>query len=75
MSARAFSRVSATCAKVTMRQRETGSSSINMLNAGYYMIRVLLAIFVGLFRRRPIPPPGDDWMAASPSEAFEAARR
>lgn len=60
---------------VTMRQRETGSSSINMLNAGYYMIRVLLAIFVGLFRRRPIPPPGDDWMAASPSEALEGARR
>ena len=25
---------------VTMRQRETGSSSINMLNAGYYMVRV-----------------------------------
>jgi glycosyltransferase involved in cell wall biosynthesis len=59
---------------VTMRQRETGSSSINMLNAGYYMIRVLLAIFVGLFRRRPIPPPGDDWLAASPSEALEGTR-
>jgi glycosyltransferase involved in cell wall biosynthesis len=60
---------------VTMRQRETGRSSINMLNAGYYMVRVLLAIFVGLFRRRPIPPPGDDWLATSPSEALEGARR
>jgi glycosyltransferase involved in cell wall biosynthesis len=60
---------------VTMRQRETGRSSINMLNAGYYMVRVLLAIFVGLFRRRPVPPPGDDWLAASPSEALEGAPR
>ena len=60
---------------VTMRQRETGSSSINMLNAGYYMVRVLLAIGVGLFRRRPVPPPGDDWLATSPSEALEGARR
>lgn len=60
---------------VTMRRRETGRSSINMMNAGYYMIRVLLAIFVGLFRRRPIPPPSDDWLAASPSEALEGGRR
>ena len=60
---------------VTMRQRESGSSSINMLNAGYYMVRVLLAIGVGLFRRRPIPPPGDDWLATSPSEALESAQR
>ena len=60
---------------VTMRQRETGRSSINMMNAGYYMIRVLLAIFVGLFRRRPIPPPGDHWLATSPSEAFDSGRR
>ena len=60
---------------VTMRQRETGRSSINMFNAGYYMVRVLLAIFVGLFRRRPIPPAGDDWLAASPAEALESARR
>ncbi len=59
---------------VTMRQRETGSSSINMLNAGYYMVRVLLAIFVGLFRRRPIPPPGEEWLATSPGEALDSAR-
>jgi glycosyltransferase involved in cell wall biosynthesis len=60
---------------VRMRQRETGRSSINMLNAGYYMVRVLLAIFVGLFRRRPVPPTKDDWLATPPSEALEAARR
>ena len=59
---------------VTMRQRETGSSSINMLNAGYYMVRVLLAIFVGLFRRRPIPPAGEEWLATSPGEALDSAR-
>ena len=60
---------------VRMRQRETGRSSINMLTAGYYMVRVLLAILVGLFRRRPVPPRGDEWLATSPSEALEAARR
>jgi glycosyltransferase involved in cell wall biosynthesis len=60
---------------VTMRQRETGSSSITMMHAGYYMIRVLLAIFVGLFRRRPVPPSGDDWLAIPPSEALETAHR
>ena len=57
---------------VTMRQRETGRSSINMLNAGYYRVRVLLAIFVGLFRRRPVPPPGEEWLVTSPSEALDA---
>jgi glycosyltransferase involved in cell wall biosynthesis len=59
---------------VTMRQRETGSSSINMVNAGYYMVRVLLAIFVGLFRRRPLPPPGEEWLPAAPDEAIDSAR-
>jgi glycosyltransferase involved in cell wall biosynthesis len=60
---------------VTMRQRETGHSSINMMNAGYYMVRVLLAIFVGLFRRRPVPPPGEEWLTTSPAEAIDSARR
>jgi hypothetical protein len=59
---------------VTMRQRETGRSSINMLNAGYYMVRVLLAIFIGLFRRSPVPPSEDEWLATPPSEALESAR-
>jgi len=36
-----------------MRVRETGSSSITTLRSGYYMIKVLLALFIGLFRRYP----------------------
>jgi glycosyltransferase involved in cell wall biosynthesis len=38
---------------VQMRVRETGASSITTLRAGYYMIKVLLALFIGLFRRYP----------------------
>jgi glycosyltransferase involved in cell wall biosynthesis len=40
---------------VQMRVRETGSSSITALRAAYYMIKVLLALFIGLFRRHPTP--------------------
>jgi glycosyltransferase involved in cell wall biosynthesis len=40
---------------VQMRVRETGHSSITALRAAYYMIKVLLALFIGLFRRYPIP--------------------
>ena len=36
---------------VTMREREHGSSSIGTLASVYYMLKVLLAIFVDLFRR------------------------
>ena len=36
---------------VTMREREHGNSSIGTLGSMYYMIKVLLAIFVDLFRR------------------------
>jgi hypothetical protein len=60
---------------VRMREREAGRSSIAGYNAAYYMARVLLAIFIGLFRRRPVPPPGDDWLAAAPSEALQSIRR
>jgi glycosyltransferase involved in cell wall biosynthesis len=38
---------------VQMRVRETGASSITTLRSGYYMIKVLLALFIGLFRRYP----------------------
>jgi glycosyltransferase involved in cell wall biosynthesis len=38
---------------VQMRVREMGNSSITTLRAGYYMIKVLLALFIGLFRRYP----------------------
>ena len=40
---------------VQMRVRETGSSSITALRSVYYMIKVLLALFIGLFRRYPTP--------------------
>jgi glycosyltransferase involved in cell wall biosynthesis len=36
---------------VTMRERGGGRSSITALHSVYYMTKVLLAIFVGLFRR------------------------
>ena len=38
---------------VQMRVRESGNSSITALRAAYYMIKVLLALFIGLFRRYP----------------------
>jgi glycosyltransferase involved in cell wall biosynthesis len=44
---------------VAMRSRETGVSSINSTRSVYYMIKVLLAIFVGLFRSRPSVAAGD----------------
>lgn len=44
---------------VRMRPRTTGVSSINASRSVYYMIKVLLAIFVGLLRARPVVEPGD----------------
>jgi hypothetical protein len=38
-----------------MREREHGSSSIGALTSVYYMIKVLLAIFVDMFRRDTLP--------------------
>jgi glycosyltransferase involved in cell wall biosynthesis len=43
---------------VTMREREHGRSSITALRSFYYMAKVLLALFVGLFRRSVIPAGG-----------------
>jgi glycosyltransferase involved in cell wall biosynthesis len=40
---------------VAMRQRGGGASSITALRSIYYMVKVLLAIFVGLFRRTVVP--------------------
>ena len=40
---------------VQMRVRETGSSSITALRSVYYMVKVLLALFIGLFRRYSTP--------------------
>jgi hypothetical protein len=44
---------------VVMRERTGGVSSINSTRSVYYMIKVLLAVVVGLFRARPVPEPGD----------------
>jgi glycosyltransferase involved in cell wall biosynthesis len=40
---------------VAMRRRETGRSSITAVHSVYYMVKVLLALFVAIFRRRATP--------------------
>jgi glycosyltransferase involved in cell wall biosynthesis len=45
---------------VRMFRRGGGVSSISTGKSAYYMIKVLLALFVGLARRRPVIEPGDD---------------
>jgi glycosyltransferase involved in cell wall biosynthesis len=45
---------------VRMMQRGGGVSSIRSGKSAYYMVKVLLAIFIGLVRARPVPEPGDD---------------
>ena len=45
---------------VRMRPRTTGVSSINASRSLYYMVKVTLAIFVGLFRAKPVVERGDE---------------
>jgi glycosyltransferase involved in cell wall biosynthesis len=45
---------------VQMRPRLAGRSSIGSTQSAYYMVKVLLAVFVGLLRARPDVQPGDD---------------
>jgi hypothetical protein len=45
---------------VDMRERGGGTSSITALRSIYYMTKVLLAIFVGLFRRYAVPQEEED---------------
>jgi glycosyltransferase involved in cell wall biosynthesis len=45
---------------VRMFQRGGGVSSISSGKSVYYMLKVLLAIFVGLVRARPLVEPGDE---------------
>ena len=45
---------------VTMRPRRSGRSSINSTQSAYYMLKVLLAVFVGMLRSKPAVDPGDD---------------
>jgi glycosyltransferase involved in cell wall biosynthesis len=40
---------------VSMREREHGRSSITALHSIYYMVKVLLALGVGIFRKRVVP--------------------
>jgi hypothetical protein len=45
---------------VKMRPRVTGQSSINSTRSVYYMLKVLLAVLVGLLRAGPSVERGDD---------------
>ena len=55
-----FHRLGMTEVPVRMLERGGGRSSIRSGKSVYYMVKVLLAIFVGLLRRRPVPEPGDE---------------
>jgi glycosyltransferase involved in cell wall biosynthesis len=52
---------------VRMRARTSGVSAISSTEPVYYMIKVLLAVFVGLFRSRPTVEPGDAPISAEPA--------
>jgi glycosyltransferase involved in cell wall biosynthesis len=56
---------------VRMNARGFGRSSIDYPRSAYYMAKVLLALFVGLFRRRPTPldEPGVDEQDPTPGAA------
>jgi len=45
---------------VRMFQRGGGVSSISTGKSAYYMVKVLLAITMGVFRRRRTVEPGDE---------------
>jgi glycosyltransferase involved in cell wall biosynthesis len=53
-------RLTAVEVPVRMRARQTGRSSIGSTQSAYYMVKVLLAVFVGLLRARPAVQAGDD---------------
>ncbi len=54
---------------VRMNARGYGRSSIDYPRSAYYMAKVLLALFVGLFRRRPTPveATGEDELVEPPT--------
>ena len=56
---------------VRMNARGFGRSSIDYPRSAYYMAKVLLALFIGIFRRRPVPAEGDD--AVAPGAAVSGA--
>jgi glycosyltransferase involved in cell wall biosynthesis len=49
---------------VEMRPRTSGVSAISSTQPVYYMIKVLLAVFIGLFRSHPTVEPGDTPISA-----------
>jgi glycosyltransferase involved in cell wall biosynthesis len=49
---------------VLMRPRTSGESAISSTQPAYYMIKVLLAVFIGLFRSHPTVEPGDTPISA-----------
>jgi glycosyltransferase involved in cell wall biosynthesis len=51
---------------VQMRHREAGRSSITTMRSAYYMIKVSLALLVGLLRRRPVVDPGEPSAVSAP---------
>jgi hypothetical protein len=44
---------------VVMEPRVSGRSAITMTQSVYYMVKVLLAVFVGLFRAPSVAPGGE----------------
>jgi glycosyltransferase involved in cell wall biosynthesis len=52
---------------VRMRARTSGVSAISSTQPFYYMVKVLLAVFVGLFRSHPTVEPGDTPTRAEPA--------
>jgi glycosyltransferase involved in cell wall biosynthesis len=49
---------------VQMRPRLSGVSAISSTQPVYYMVKVLLAVFIGLFRSHPTVEPGDTPVSA-----------
>jgi glycosyltransferase involved in cell wall biosynthesis len=64
---------------VLMRPRLSGSSAISSSQSIYYMVKVLLAVFVGLFRAQPAvpepPPAGADGSGRGEEPAPVVAER
>jgi glycosyltransferase involved in cell wall biosynthesis len=60
---------------VTMRPRLTGRSAISSTQSVYYMVKVLLAIFVGLFRARPLREMAQEDAAAAAGGGGEDAAK
>lgn len=50
---------------VVMAPRQTGVSAISSTQSVYYMVKVLLAVFVALFRTRPVREAHDSAVAAA----------